>query len=118
LEATLHELSFESFKDLDNGKVPAAFNLHLSRILEDLKNRPFDDSDRKIVLTVSAKPEMDEAGMLSGTRIQCHVKSSVPQHKSKVYQLDMRQKRGQPTAVFSEVSNDGSPTLFDEKGGA
>jgi len=114
---TLHELSFASLKDLDNGKIPAAFDVHLQKCLLDLQYRPADDKPRTITMTVKIHPEMEEGenGGLAGVLMQAQVKSKMPEHKSKVYQMDVRKKKGQPQAVFSEISNDGSPTMFDQE---
>ena len=110
---TLHELSFESLADLDNGKIPASFNMHLERVLADLNARAFDESSRTITVTVNVIPEMEEDGVLAGVKLQAHVKSKIPQHKSRVYQMDVRKRKGKTQAMFSEITADGSPSIFD-----
>lgn len=111
---TLHELSLETLKELDNGKVPAAWNLHVQRALNDCHDRPAEKKPRTVTLTVEIVPICDQHGIAETVDTQFKLTSSVPKHQTRVYPLTLRKRSGKPVAVFSEVTPDGSPSLFDE----
>lgn len=95
-------LTLESLSALDNGKIPAAFNEHMQRVLRDLEERTLDDRARKITLEVELAPEGDDT-----VNVAFNIKSSMPDHKSKRYNMLMKHTGGQKMGLlFDPVSDD------------
>ena len=111
---TVHELSLESIMQLGDGSVAIAWHQALQRSLHDCcSDRPGVDKPRKVTLEMDVVPVIDEAGFSDEVNATFQVKESIPARKSRIYDFSVRQVKGKHAAVFSEVSADGSPTLFD-----
>ena len=87
-------LTLDTLAELDNGKVALLFQAALSRIQEDLRDRPADTTARKLTVTVNAKPgEVSPLG-LQTTQIEVEVKAAVPVHRTRAYQCNVGEKGG------------------------
>ena len=86
----LTELSLKTVKDLDWGKVVLAFDRHLRLAADDCLDRPGDDKGRRITLTCEIKPLVDQTGDAGEIAVEFRVKSSVPEHRSKVFNCKPR----------------------------
>ena len=106
-------VSLSNLKSLDDGKAAAAFDAHLQRIARDCLDRPGDGTARSVTLQVAVKPIMESDGSCDRVDAQISVKSSVPQHKTKVYNFGLH-RNGQ--LAFSEMSPDNydQSTIFDD----
>lgn len=105
-------LSLANMKALDDGKAAAAFDAHLQRIARDCLDRPGDATARSVTLQVAVKPIIEDDGSCDRVDAQISVKSTVPQHKTKVYNFGLH-RNGQMS--FSEFSPDNfdQSTIFD-----
>jgi hypothetical protein len=91
--AQKQQLSLASMKDVDSGKINAAFDHELKRIIEDCHDRPGMNKPRKLVLEVLLLPNCGtDANELycESVAAQIRVDSRIPGRKTKVYTLDTK----------------------------
>lgn len=100
------ELTLDSLKDLDYGKVQVAFQRHIERAVADCMDRPGDTSTRKVMLTCLLAPSEDQSGVGDYVDLQCHVVSKLPAHKSRVFQGKPRLRGGNAQLMFDTDSPD------------
>lgn len=86
----IQQLTLDSLKDLDTGKVWQAFQMHLLRAAMDCLDRPADDKPRKVVLEFGLKPLMADDGDCSEVVGQFAIHSKVPTHRTKLYSFGLR----------------------------
>ena len=114
-----HELSLDALKHLDMGKVYAAWNADLARLIQDCRDRPGDDRPRTHVLAMRMVPELDQGGDCTDAQVDFVVKASVPARRSRVYRMGVTRR---DSAFFIEESPDepDQTTMFDKQveGGA
>lgn len=72
------QVTLGSLYQLDHGKVAAAFQKHLERLVADMKDRPADKTLRKLLLEFCFTPVMDEARELESVVCEVEFKSKVP----------------------------------------
>jgi hypothetical protein len=115
-----HEkLNLQNLILLDFGKIPAAFDTEMSRVVKDCMDRPLDDKARKvaIVFTVRPKSEAVDAGTgavdCDRVSVEAEIQSTVPKRRTKVY--DMLPKQDGTLMFHPDLAEepDGS-TLYDE----
>jgi len=100
----IHELTLRALmEDLDGGRISEAFMTELRRVALDCDDRPADDKARKVTLELQITPVCDEHGCLDTVRGKFHVKSTVPQRRSRSYDFAYR-AGGQ--LVFNDMSDD------------
>lgn len=99
----LKELNLEGLASIAGGKVDAAVNMQLKRMIADCEDRPGDKNPRKVVLTMLVRPVMLQDGAVTDVNVECEVSSAIPKYISKP--VDCRIKHGQ-RAVFNDLSED------------
>lgn len=110
------ELTLDSLKDLDDGRVALAFVHELRRVVTDCEDRPGDTSVRKVSLQAEIKPVVAPGGLLDGVTVGFQVKSSLPTKKSKVYTMNAR--RGGQLLFSSDNAEDyRQRSLLEGEGG-
>ena len=82
---TMATLTLESLKELDDGRVQAAFMHELRRAVKDCMDRPGDKTAREVSLVFKLTPIVGEEGMCEGADGDFHIKSKVPTRKTKTY---------------------------------
>jgi len=107
-------LSLEELKNLDFGKVDEAFKLHIRRVAMDCLDRPVDAKPRKVVLEVGIVPVTNDDGTADRVRVQMHVSSTVPKHRTRVYDLALR-KNAQLVFSADSPENFDQTTIFDDE---
>lgn len=101
---TVHELTLESLMDkLDGGRVAEAFAAEMRRVVSDMEDRPGDNKERTVNLSVRFSPVVDDQGNLDEVRGKFFVTSSVPKRRSKVYSFGVRNGG---KMVFNDLSED------------
>lgn len=80
------KLGLSTIKELQMGKVSAAFDHELQHVVKDCMDRPDDKTARKVQLTIDVVPDTSD-GVCDMVQASFTVKSSVPARKSRVYQL-------------------------------
>lgn len=94
-------LTLEQLARLDNGKVAAVFARELRHVVSDCIDRPTDDKARKITMTVSVTPQECD-GVCETVEAEVTIKSSVPDRRTRPYQLAV-------DAKGDAIVNDASP---------
>ena len=97
------ELSIANLPNLDYGKVSMAFAHHLKRVALDCADRPIEKKARAVTLQLAVVPCPNDDGSCDSVKIQMTVSSTVPKHRTKVYDLGLR-AGGQ--LAFNEESAD------------
>lgn len=101
-------LKLENLQKLDGGRVSVAFQQQLQRAVQDCIDRPGDDSVRTVALEVKFKPVIEtNTGACEGASGTFHIKSKVPERKSKTYDFGVKQNG---ELFWSE----NSPTVLDQ----
>lgn len=98
------QLDFENLKHLDGSRLEASVNQELKRIMADLEDRPGDNRVRKLTISLSFKPIVDETGDLETSAVQFDCASRFPNRKSRVYSMKPRRTPTGPVLVFDEDS--------------
>lgn len=102
----LLELNLDNLKELDGGRLRAAFDAELKKVLEDLQDRPGMKQPRKVTMTLDIKPEVDEQGELYNVVVQFHVTHKIPSRRTQQYSMQVRSSSMGPMACFNELSLD------------
>lgn len=105
-----HELTLKDLPDLDGGRIAVAFDSAIRRAALDCEDRPGETRPRKVTLQCEVAPVCDDDGVCRDVHVSFQVKDAVPTRKSKVYSMALRK---QGMLVFSDVTSDGSESLFD-----
>ena len=110
------DLTLANLRELDFGKLEAAFRRHLERITGDCVDRPGDPNARKIAMTFEVRPEADPStGACERCKLQVHVASFVPPHKTRVFDC-MPQRRGNAQGLMfnDEADENAAQGTFGE----
>lgn len=105
------ELTLESLKDLDFGKVEVAFRRHLKRAVDDCMDRDMDHTARVVALVFKLAPEKRQGGPADRVLLQCQVTSKVPPHASAVFRCAPR--RGGQLAFKADCEDVDQGTFSD-----
>lgn len=89
---TLIPVTLETIKDLDDGRVAAAFALELKRAVNDCMDRPGDANARNVYLECKLTPVIGDDGQCEGANGEFQIKSKVPTRKSKTYSFGLNKK--------------------------
>lgn len=106
------QLTLGSLQELDDGRVVKAFEHELKRAVQDCQDRPGDKNAREVTMVLKLTPIVDEAGMCEETNGEFHIKSKVPQRKSKTYSFGVR-RGGQLAFNANSPDNIDQKTIFD-----
>lgn len=107
-------LSLENLKQLDFGKVAAAYDHELKHVVRDCLDRPADKRPRTVVIKFAVVPVQPEIGMSDCEEIMvgCEVSSGVPKRRSKIYTMKPIQDGG--LAFHPDIPEDAdADALFD-----
>lgn len=100
---SMHELSLENLKDLDDGRANEAFKQCLRRIVGDCQDRPGVATVRKLDMTFHFKPIMAADGELDEIKVVIEMCDRLPKRSTKTY--SMAPRRGGLLA-FNDLSDD------------
>lgn len=92
-------LTLASIKDLDNGRVHAAWGHELAHVVKDCYDRPNDGKARKVTLQASLTPKGEEA-----VDIELEITSSVPPRRSRPFEMAIAPRDGD--LIFNDASQD------------
>lgn len=81
------KLGLDTLKELDMGKIPAAFNHELAYVVKDCLDRPGDDAVRAVELRLEVTPDCDASGVAETVTAEFSVKSKIPPRRTKKFQL-------------------------------
>lgn len=110
----LEKFEFKKISTMDGGRIRECFEQALKRCQMDCDDRPGVEEPRKIVMTMVMTPVMSESGALDSCNIAFTIKDSLPDRKSKTYNMTAA-ANGQ-SLLFNEVSPDDAAQLtVDEK---
>lgn len=101
------KLTLASLGELDRGRVGHCVQLSIEAAVKDCRDRPGLKVARKITITVSIDPQMDEEEELAGNELlDAHVSVEVatkfPSRKSRTYSMGLTKR----SAIFNELTPD------------
>jgi len=96
-------LSLAELKNLDLGKVEAAFRVELGKIVADLCDRPEDPTKRTLSLKLSLWPEDVVAGATETVSVVFTLESRIPKRTTRVHNMRVS---GDKCLVFNSESPD------------
>lgn len=99
----LAELSLAALADMD-ARIEALFQHHLSRIANDCRDRPGDDSARVLTLKFSIVPVADpmDASTCEDITLDVTGDSSLPKHKTKTFRLKVASNRAGTKLLYNQ----------------
>lgn len=97
------QLTLSSIKDLDDGRVEAAFNTAVKTCIQDCMDRPNDDSTRTVTFVAHITPLSENAGICEEVDIDFTVAPKIPKRRSKSYRM-IPHPNG--AALFNPASDD------------
>jgi len=110
-------LTLQSLKELDFGKISAEYQKLLEFIVKDCWERPNDGKARKVVLQFEAEPITDGIDC-QGVTARFKMKASTPDRQSRDYQLGVTKAGHLYFQEDSPDSPDQESLKFDSKEGS
>lgn len=102
----LREFSLRTLAELYDGRVDAAFSLAMTRLADDVNDRPGDNRPRVLTLKVGIIPNPDEDGTLDSALLSCEISEKVPARSTKPIDMGIRRRGGKSHLVFSPAAPD------------
>jgi hypothetical protein len=87
---SLQEITLESLNNFDCGKVAAAFNTQVKKVVADLRDRPGDKSKRTVALTMIVVPQPGQSGNCDSAMVSFIVTSKMPALSTRDYVVGVR----------------------------
>lgn len=109
------ELALENLKELDFGKVPAAFLVERDHVVRDCMDRPHDDKPRKVTITFIFKPVIDTDSRTidcESIDVGVEVSSTLPKRTTSIYSMSPK-KNGMLTFHPDLKRDPDGSTLYD-----
>lgn len=97
------QLTLSSIKELDDGRVDAAFNSAVKTCIQDCMDRPGDDSPRTVTFVATFTPLAENAGICEEVDIDFTIAPKIPKRRSKSYRM-IPHPNG--SALFNPASSD------------
>jgi hypothetical protein len=120
------KLGLSSLKELDMGKIAAAFDHEMRHVVNDCLDRPGDETARTVSLCMKMVPDCDSTGVAETVTAEFVIKSTVPPRTSKKYQLQTHRNghvlvnpespEDITQGTLDEVLEDGKSGIVDEVG--
>ncbi|HMQ20993.1 MAG TPA: hypothetical protein PKE00_00790 [Planctomycetota bacterium] len=79
---------------IDGGRIREAFEMTLAQCEQDMADRPGVKAARKVTLTITLTPDVDEEGNLCAATVGFDVTLSMPKRKSRDYAMRAEPNRG------------------------
>lgn len=113
-------LTLATIKELDFGKIQAAFDAALSRCVADCEDRPKEQKPREVTMKFRMVPKIDDTKDgtsidCEGVLLACEIIDNVPKRRTRVYEMNCTQINGAHGLMFhpefpTDANADG---LFD-----
>lgn len=82
-----HEYSLSSLEHLDMGKLNEAFALELKRAVADCRDRPGENSPRRVTMEVLIRPDPDVSNVCDDVTVETKFKLSLPAQRTRAYRM-------------------------------
>lgn len=109
------ELTLENLKQLDFGKIIAAFDHEREHVVKDCLDRPQDPKPREVCIRFIFKPVSDETSRTidcDSIDVGCEVSSKVPKRRTAIY--SMKPKNSGELTFHPDLPSDAEgSTLYD-----
>ena len=110
-------LCFDNLRLLDRGTIGATFDAELSRVQEDIRDRPAHDKARVVSINFKLAPVVDvKTSQIHGdeVRVEVEVTSTIPKRRTPIY--TMQSKNSGELTFHPDLPDepDGS-TIFDDQ---
>ena len=111
------EFNLESLKELDFGRISAAFDTERERVVKDCQDRPGDGKPRSIAIKFNFYPQSDgsESVDCDEVKVECEITSTVPKRRTKIYTMKPV-RDGKLRFNADDPDDPENPTLLDQTG--
>lgn len=119
--ARLEKLNLQNMVLLDFGKIPAAFDLEMVRVVQDCMDRPLDDKARKVAIVFTVKPKSEAVSTGTGqvdcdrVTVEAEIQSTVPKRRTQIYEMTPKNDGSLSFHPDLPEEPDGD-TLYDKDG--
>lgn len=107
-------LKLSTLTGLDLGKVDAAFQMELQKVIKDIMDRPGDESARTVSLDLMIKPEHAVSGVCETAEVEFKVEAKVPAKRSRVFSMRVNPSGGGVLTFNPESPDDAEQGTLDE----
>ena len=83
----VQDLTLATLADLDDGRIAIVWSRALSRVVEDLRDRPGLKASRKVTLELVLSPISDDRSELYEVEVDATVRENVPRAQSRSYSM-------------------------------
>ena len=80
-------LTLANLAHVENGRIAEAFERELQAVINDCKDRPNLDKERKVTLTVIVSPSCDDRGNFESAEVRFGIKKDLPPRGSKPFHM-------------------------------
>lgn len=94
-------LTLESLKELNSGLPAHAWQKKLEHVVRDCVDRPGDGSSRKVVMTLSVVPKVDDSGVCDAVEAEIEIVAKTPPLRTRKYEMGVNAKG---VATFNDES--------------
>jgi hypothetical protein len=103
----LRQITIETLAFADDGRIKAAVDLHLKKLLADCVDRPGSDACRTLTLELFVTPTLDPDTMqCDDVNIEFQIGSKVPKHRSRPINCKVRKSHQGYMAMFNDLSEE------------
>lgn len=99
------QLTLEQLFNLDDGLLAAAFDANMANVIRDMNDRPNDDRARKVVVTLTFKPEAHQ-GDLDRVKLEHKVTATIPSQEGRECTLIPKRLGKELFLVFPTIGTD------------
>lgn len=104
----------DHIRQLDFGRIGAAFNLELERVVKDCMDRPADNRARSVTIGFKLRPSSNSLEVIDcdNVLVECEITGAVPKRRTKVYTMQPK-RDGKLTFNPDLPEEPEQPTLYD-----
>lgn len=99
------EVDCTGMLEIDSGRIKAALDLELQKMIEDCEDRPLVTKDRVVTLKIKLKPVCNDTTMES-VDVSCEINGKVPVRATNAYNMRARKRAGHWSLVYNDLSKD------------
>lgn len=106
----------DHIRQLDFGRIGAAFNVELERCVRDCMDRPADNRARSVAISFKLRPQSNSTEVVDcdNVLVECEITGAVPKRRTKLYTMTPN-RQGKLTFNPDLPDEPEQPTLYDDQ---
>lgn len=97
------EVDCTGMLEIDSGRIKAALDLELQKMIEDCEDRPLVNKDRVVTLKIKLRPVCNDTSMES-VDVSCEINGKAPPRATNAYNMRARKRAGRWSLVYNDLS--------------